>query len=110
MPPISLLQAYLTQVGGPYIPAQQVQPPPASQLQPKTSKGIRGYPDGWRKVLNSAKDIVRTTILLKDPFPAPGQVRITVNECFHEVLTTKCQNGLVLEPGESLPPDKTAHC
>ena len=99
-PPINLLQAYLAQVGGP--------PPPMCPVQPqnnrtKASKGIKGYPDGWRQVLNSAKDIVRSLVLLKEPFPGPGQARIIVNECFHEALTTECNNGLVLEPGMFLP-------
>lgn len=101
-PPINLLQAYLTQTSSPSIPASPVQTPAIPEPQcgrPGVSRGIKGYPDGWRQVLNSAKDIVRSSILLKDPFPGPGQARITVNECFHEALTTECRNGLILEPG-----------
>ncbi|KAF9781496.1 hypothetical protein BJ322DRAFT_1022910 [Thelephora terrestris] len=98
-PPINMLLAYLAQTGGPYIPARPPQSSSVSQPQGKPSKGIKAYPDGWRQVLNSAKDIVRSSILLKDPFPAPGQARITVNECFHEAVTTECRDGLTLEPG-----------
>ena len=88
-----------------------VQSPTISQpqsSQANASKGINSYPDGWRQVLNSAKDIVRSWILLKDPFPGPGQARITVNECFHEAVTTECGNGLILEPGTSLTDEITS--
>ena len=67
--------------------------------QAKASKGVKGYPDRWREVLNSAKDIVRSSILLKEPFPGPRQARVTINECFHEAHTTVCKNGTILEPG-----------
>lgn len=92
-------------MGGPSIQAQTFQSPTTSsqpqRTKAKTSKGIRGYPDGWRQVLNSAKDIVWCSVLLKDPFPGPGQAQITTNECFHEALTTECENGLVVENGMS---------
>ena len=48
--------------------------------------------------------MVRASILLEDPFPPPGRARISVNELFHEAVTTECKlNGLILEPGKSLP-------
>jgi hypothetical protein len=79
---------------------------PAAVPQPrscktKKSRGVKGYPDGWRQVLNSAKDIVRSSILLEDPFPGPTRARVSVNECFHEALTSECEGGLVLESGMS---------
>jgi len=100
---LNLSQAYLVQNGGPALTNLQAQSP-ATISQPQTrqakvSRGVKGYPDGWRQVLNSAKDIVRSSILLKEPFPGPRQARITVNECFHEAHTTECENGTILEPG-----------
>jgi hypothetical protein len=63
---------------------------------------MKAYPDGWQKVLNGAKDVIRGTVLIKDPFPTPNLARITVNEAFHEVVASECtSNGLVLEPGAS---------
>lgn len=67
--------------------------------QVKASKGIKKYPDGWRQILNAAKDLVRGTILLEEPFPGPHQARITATESFHEVYTVECQSGTVVEPG-----------
>ena len=109
--PINLLQAYFAQLSGASTPALQVPLPailqsqvhhPQVNLSKKPSKGIKGYPDGWQKVLNGAKDIVRGSVLIKDPFPTPNLARITVNEAFHEVLASECSNnGLVLEPGTS---------
>ena len=97
---INILQAYLAQACGPSAhPYQPVQPP---NNRSKVSKGVKAYPEGWRHVLNCAKDIVRAPILLKDSFPSPSQARIIVNEAFHEALATECTNGLVLEPGTSL--------
>jgi hypothetical protein len=74
----------------------QVQP---QKNRSKVSKGVKAYPDGWRHVLNYAKDIIRAPILLKDSFPTPSQAQIIVNESFHEALATECSRGLVLEPG-----------
>ena len=77
-----------------------------SQVHPskQRSKGIKAYPDGWKKVLNGAKDVVRGSVMIDEPFPTPDLARITVTEAFHEVLTSECKvNGLVLEPGMSLP-------
>lgn len=68
----------------------------------KPSKGLKAYPDGWQKVLNGAKDVVRGSVLVKEPFPSSHMARIAVNEAFHEVLASECtENGLVLEPGAS---------
>ena len=116
--PLNLLQAFLAHAGGPALATLQVQPPttvpqPRSD-QVKVSRGVKGYPDGWRQVLNSAKDIVRSSILLKNPFPGPAQARVSVNECFHEALTNECENGTVLEPGMfhvegSFPPCNFTH-
>jgi hypothetical protein len=44
--------------------------------------------------------IVRSSILLKAPFPRPNQARVTVNECFHEALSTECDGGTITEPGK----------
>jgi hypothetical protein len=80
-----------------------LQPPSQARPSKKPSKGIKAYPDGWQQVLAGAKDVVRGSVLIKDPFPTPNLARITVNEAFHEVLASECNtNGLVLEPGESL--------
>lgn len=116
--PLNLLQAFLAHAGGPALATLQIQPP-AAVPQPqsghvKMSRGVKGYPDGWRQVLNSAKDIVRSSILLTDPFPGPAQARVSVNECFHEALTNECENGTVLEPGMfrvegSFPPYNLMH-
>ena len=73
--------------------------PQASQT--KASKGVRSYPDGWRKVLNLAKDIVRASVLLQEPFPRPAQAHITATECFHEAVTIECDDGAKLESGMS---------
>ena len=67
----------------------------------KSPKSIVFYPDGWAKALNESKDVVRASILLTDPFPDAGGARIMVNESFHEVTTTLCNEGHVLEPGMS---------
>jgi hypothetical protein len=78
------------------------QPQPQAHPLAKPSKGIKAYPDGWRKVLGGAKDVVRGSVLIRDPFPSANLARITVNEAFHEVLASECNiNGLVLEPGMS---------
>ena len=82
----------------------QMQLPPLLQPQghqlKKPSKGVKGYPDGWQRVLNSAKDVVRETVLTKHPFPSSHLSRVTADECFHKALATECgANGLVLEPG-----------
>lgn len=90
-----------------------VQPP--AVLQPpgnksKPSKGIKGYPDGWQQVLNSAKDVVRASILLKNPFPGSSLARVVVNECFYEAFTTECNtNGVIVESGMSPPPGSIPH-
>ena len=126
MPPSTLLNALLSQVGGPSALLSQVGGPSAliSQLsspiptslqgqspvsQPpsqtpkgKGSKGIKAYPNGWRKVLNYAKVIMRSTVLITQPFPPPGKARVTANECFHEALTVECEDGANVEPGMSL--------
>ena len=75
---------------------------PSHNNQPKQrSKGIKAYPDGWWTVLNTAKDIVRGTVLIKNPFPSPNLTHITANEAFHEAVATECgTNGLILKPGE----------
>jgi len=54
--------------------------------------------------LNASKDVVRSSILLKDPFPSAALARSWISEDFHEVSTTKCNEGLVLEPGLSFSP------
>jgi hypothetical protein len=78
-------------------------PPPAPhphEHHAKPSKGIKAFPEGWRKVLNHAKDIVRASVLLQEPFPGPPRARVIVNECFHEAVTTECDlNKVILEPG-----------
>lgn len=99
-----MLQAYMAQLGGgpSFLPCAS--PPNATQPQPnqKKSKGIKAYPNGWQQVLNSAKDIVRSSILLKVPFPSPNQARVITNESFHEALSSECNNGLVLKSGTFL--------
>lgn len=65
----------------------------------KASRGIKNYPDGWRKILNSAKDLVRSSILLDEPFPGPHQARVAATESLHEAYTTECDSGTVAEPG-----------
>jgi hypothetical protein len=101
--PLDLLQAYFAQHGGPTPTTLQVQHPTTiSQPQShkaKASRGVKGYPDGWRQVLNHAKDIVRSSILLNEPFPGPRQARVTVNECFYEAHIAECEAGTILEPG-----------
>lgn len=90
------------------LPALQPQDP-----KPKTSKGVRAYPDKWRQVLNRAKDIVRFSVLLQEPFPRPAQACITVTECFHEAMTIECGNNMVLEPGmlcfKTIVPSNVSH-
>lgn len=73
-----------------------------SQNKEKVSKGVKAYPDGWRKVLNNAKDNVRSGLLLKEPFPTSKDARVSVTEAFHETHTAECNNGTVLEPGASI--------
>lgn len=101
LPPINLIQAYLAQISGAStssLPVQSLQPQGPQSKKP--SKGVKGYPDGWQTLLNSAKDVVRGSILLKNPFPGANLARITVTEGFHEALSLECgTNGLVLEPG-----------
>lgn len=102
---MNLLHAFHPQVGSTPAALQVQSHAAISQSQgpgEKTSKGIRAYPDGWRKALNTAKDIVRSTILLKQPFPEPGKARISANECLHEAVITECESGTILEPGMSL--------
>jgi len=60
---------------------------------------MKDFPDGWRQVLNSAKDIVRSSILLTEPFPGPVRARICVSECFHEAVINECEGGTNLEEG-----------
>ncbi|KAF9777993.1 hypothetical protein BJ322DRAFT_1214923 [Thelephora terrestris] len=102
-PAIGLLQTYLNQyqLHGPPISAVQVLAPQPQPKNFKPSKGIKGYPDEWRKILIASKDVVRASILLKHPFPGPHLARITVNECFHEVFTTARNDGVIPEPGFS---------
>lgn len=87
--------------GGPGVPSHAPPPTvvPPQHNRTKSSKGIKAYPDGWQQVLNKAKDIVRSSILLKVPFPGPNQARVTVNESFHEALAAECNDGLILEAG-----------
>ena len=99
---LQMLHAYMAQMGGGA--GLPFHAPPTTTMQPqlkqtKSSKGIKAYPDGWQQVLNSVKDIVRSSILLKVPFPGPNQARVAVNEAFHEALAIECNNGLVLTPG-----------
>ena len=68
---------------------------------PKAKKGARTYPAGWQKLLNASKDLIRGSILLKNPFPDPPLAHVWINECFQEIYTTKCNEGIVLEPGMS---------
>lgn len=96
-------QAYLAQfnshsASAPQSHSSTVVPPQDSQPK-KPSKGIKSYPDGWQKLLNIAKDVVRGSVLIKHPFPSPSLTRITANESFHEVQASECANGLILEPG-----------
>ena len=105
-PMTKLFQAYLAQINA-STPPLQVQLPSLLQSQgheqKKPSKGIKGYPDGWQLLLNSAKDLVRTSVLFKNPFPSPNISRTMVDECFNEAFVAKCStNELVLEPGTSL--------
>ena len=113
-----MLQAYFTQIGEaptssthisrvptPALPPQlsairQSQPPVHNSKKP--SKGIKAYPNGWRKVLNGAKDIVQGSVLIKNPFPSPDLTQTAIIEAFHEVLASECISGLILEPGASL--------
>lgn len=115
--PLHLLQALLSQMlSGTTAPTLQqlssifpIQPQvtaskawPQGTASKKPSRGIKAYPDGWQKVLNSAKDVVRGSVLVKDPFPSANIARIAVSEAFHEVQASECNvNGLVLEPGMS---------
>lgn len=50
-------------------------------------------------MLKASKDIIRGSVLLRKPFPNPEQARVLVNEGFHEISMTHCNEGLVLEPG-----------
>jgi hypothetical protein len=113
---LNLLQAFLAQHSNSALATLQLQAQlPATIPQPQThqakvSKGVRNYPDGWQRVLNGAKDVVRSSILLKEPFPGPNQARITVNECFHEVFAAELTDGLILEPGMQVHVDNfTSH-
>ena len=108
--PIHLLQAYLAQISGASTPAPQplslptILQPQSQQRSKQPSKGIKAYPDGWKQVLNGAKDVVRGSVLVKDPFPSSNLAHITVTEAFHEVVASECNvNGLVLEPGMTPP-------
>ena len=106
--PINLIQAYLTQLSGTSTPALPVQVSailPSHTNQPKkSSKGIKAYPDGWQTVLNTAKDVVHGSVLIKNPFPSPNLTWIAANKGFHEAVAAKCSdNGLILEPGRFSP-------
>ena len=75
--PINLLQVYFVQISnGTFTPAPPPQvalptiPQPPAHQSKKPLKGIKGYPDGWQQVLNGAKDVVRGSVLIKDPFPS----------------------------------------
>ena len=105
---INLIQAYLTQLSGTSTPALPVQVSailPSHTNQPKkSSKGIKAYPDGWQTVLNTAKDIIRGSVLIKNLFPSPNLARIAANKGFHQAVAAECSdNGLVLEPGRFSP-------
>ena len=78
------------------LPTAQPQVP-----QSRSSRGVRAYPNGWRQVLNHAKDIVCSSVLLQEPFPRAAQARVTITECFHEATMILCDKGVTLEPGMS---------
>jgi hypothetical protein len=83
--------------------------PPSNAVDTgRVSKGIRAYPDGWRRALNDAKVTVRSVILLKQPFPSTGDARISVIEVFHEAQMAICDSGVVLEHGTFIPPRFTS--
>jgi hypothetical protein len=93
-----ILQAYLSQINtsSPQFPST-VAPQP-----PKTSKGIKRYPEIWREVLKATKDAVRADMVINNPFLSASKTRAVANECFHEVLTSKHNEGIIPEPGESV--------
>ncbi|KAF9789591.1 hypothetical protein BJ322DRAFT_1105454 [Thelephora terrestris] len=99
VPPVNLVQAFLSHFGVATIP--QVQPPPAAQPTEDalSAKNIKSYPLVWCKALNMLKDIIRAWILLTDPFPGPADVQVMINECFHEVCMSLVNDGLSLESG-----------
>ena len=101
--PHDLLQTFFAQPTGlnPAVPQLPSPTTVESQGGEKVSKSVKGYPDGWRKILNNAKDTVRSGLLLKQPFLESGKARLTVTDAFHEVQSAECENGMVLERGTS---------
>ena len=93
--PMNLVHAYLSQFNGATLPGLQA---PVVQPKGKSSKSIKTYPAGWFKALSDSKDVIRASILLTSPFPKPADARVMITECFHEVSTTLCNDGLILEP------------
>ena len=73
--------------------------PPPQDTKAKTSKGVKGYPNGWQRVLNRAKDTICSSILLQEPFLGSTRARVVATECFHEAMRIEIGNGTVLEPG-----------
>lgn len=73
----------------------------------KTSKGIRGYPDTWRSVLNTAKDAVRADMIINEPFLTPAKTRGMVTERFHEVQLAMQDAKIIPEPGELISAEAT---
>ncbi len=108
--PINLAQIFLSQTVKSLTPVHQSPLSSSSRLpgvRGKVSKGVKAFPDGWRQVLNNAKDIMRCSILLDDPFPGPSNARVMVTESFHEAYGTECDAGLVLEDGMFYPNEVT---
>ena len=103
-PPINLLHTFFAQLASitPAIP--QLPSPTTIQSQggKKLPKGVKAYPDGWHKILNNAKDIAHSGLLLKQPFPTSKNARIMVTEALHEAQTSECTNGMIPKSSMSI--------
>jgi len=97
---LDLLQEIITQHRAPAFPAihSPVTISPSPSQQANVSRGIKAYPDGWQQILNATKDLVRSSILLDNPFPRPHEARVTATECFHEAYIAQSKD-MVVEPG-----------
>ncbi|KAF9789278.1 hypothetical protein BJ322DRAFT_1105135 [Thelephora terrestris] len=101
LPVIDLVHAALAQYRGVSLPLRPVKPTPVPPSQDDNAKQLKGmgcYPSGSQKVLIKSKDLCRSSILLYSSFPGPNDVRVMATESFHEIYTTLCSEGLVLEP------------
>ena len=72
--------------------------PQPQDTNAKTSKGVKGYPNGWQWVLNHAKDTICSSILLQEPFLGSTRARVVATKCFHKAMRIEIGNGMVLEP------------